>query len=163
MVAELVKGFVLPRRIPEADIARIRAAGTADPEMATELAGRLQGGVAALSLTGHPALATAMENDAGRHLIFAQQVYVCGRPGDILIGLSTSGNSGNVLHALTVARAQGLRTIGLNGSRPAKMDALCDILIKVPETVTHKVQELHLPAYHTICLMVEQELFGAAP
>jgi D-sedoheptulose 7-phosphate isomerase len=142
IVGELVKGFVLPRRIPEADIARIRAAAGADPEMATELAGRLQGGVSALSLTGHPALATAME---------------------ILICLSTSGNSGNVLHALTVARAQGLRTIGFNGSRPAKMDALCDIQIKVPETVVYKVQELHLPAYHTICLMVEQELFGAAP
>jgi len=159
IVGELVKGFVLPRRIPPADA--VRLAGTGDAETTAELTGKLQQGVAAMSLTGHPSLATAIDNDTGRQMIFAQQVYVCGRPGDILIALSTSGNSVNVLHALTVARAFGLRTIGFNGSRPAKMDPLCDILLKVPETETHKIQELHLPAYHTICLLVEQELFGS--
>ena len=96
----------------------------------------------------------------GRELVFAQQVYVYGRSGDILIGLSTSGNSGNVLRALTVARAFGLTTVGFTGSRPCRMDTLCDLLLKVPAEQTHQIQELHLPVYHTLCLMVEQELFG---
>ncbi len=160
IVGEMVKGFILPRTIPPADAARLRAidAGTHDG-----LAEKLQRGVAAISLTGHPSLATAIDNDTGREMVFAQQVYVYGRPGDILIGLSTSGNSGNVLRALTVARAFGLTTVGFTGSRSCRMDALCDIRLKVPEQQTHKIQELHLPVYHTVCLMVEQELFGQAP
>lgn len=157
IVGELVKGFVLPRRVPPADAARLRAT---DPARGPGLADRLQRGVAAISLTGHPALATAVDNDTGRQLVFAQQVYVYGRPGDLLVALSTSGNSGNVLHALAVARAFGLTTLGLTGSRPCGMDGLCDILLKAPEHQTHKVQELHLPIYHTVCLLVEQELFG---
>ncbi len=158
IVGELVKGFVLPRAVSAADADRLRAAD----ELGGHLAGKLQRGVAAISLTGHPSLATAIGNDTGRDLVFAQQVYVYGRPGDILIGLSTSGNSGNVLRALTVARAFGLLTVGFTGSRACRMDALCDIRLKAPAHETHKIQELHLPVYHTVCLMVEQELFGAA-
>ncbi len=160
IVGELVKGFVLPRHVSAADADRLRAADAALPGYGPELAEKLQRGVAAISLTGHPALATAIDNDTGRQLVFAQQVYVYGRPGDVLIGLSTSGNAGNVLRALAVARAFGLTTVGLTGSAPSKMDALCDILLKAPARQTHKVQELHLPLYHTVCLMVEQELFG---
>ena len=156
IVAELAKGFVLPRPIAAADAEKIRAVSAA----AEDLPGKLQRGVAAISLVGHPALASAVANDTDREMIFAQQVYVYGRPDDILLALSTSGNSGNILRALTVARAFGLRTIGCTGSKPAGMDALCDILLKTPGTETHKIQELHLPIYHTICLMVEQELFG---
>ena len=162
IVGELAKGFVLRRSLPEADIEKIRAAGVAGDPSADELAAKLQGGVAAISLAGHPALASAVDNDTGREMIFAQQVYVYGRPGDILIALSTSGSSGNILRALTVARAFGVKTIGLTGTRPGGMDALCDILIKAPCTETHKIQELHLPIYHTICLLVEQELFGGS-
>ena len=158
IVGELVKGFVLRRTIPPADAERLRSA-----EIDLGLAPKLQRGVAAISLTGHPSLATAIDNDTGREMVFAQQVYVYGRPGDILIGLSTSGNSGNVLRALTVARAFGLTTVGFTGSLPCRMDALCDIRLKVPAEQTHKVQELHLPVYHTVCLMVEQELFGQEP
>lgn len=157
IVGELVKGFVLPRALPPADAARLHSA-----DAGPDLTAKLQRGVAAISLTGHPSLATAIDNDTGREMVFAQQVYVYGRPGDILIGLSTSGNSGNVLRALTVARAFGLITVGFTGSRACRMDALCDIRLKVPEQQTHKVQELHLPLYHTVCLMVEQELFGQA-
>ena len=160
IVGELAKGFVLRRSLPEADAEKVRRASVAGEASVEELTGKLQGGVAAISLAGHPALASAVDNDTGREMIFAQQVYVYGRPGDILIALSTSGNSGNILRALTVARAFGVKTIGLTGSRPAGMDALCDILIKAPGIETHKIQELHLPIYHTICLMVEQELFG---
>ena len=158
IVGELVKGFLLPRPIPPADADRLRAAPHAG-----DLAAKLQGGVAAISLTGHPSLATAIDNDTGRELIFAQQVYVYGRPGDILVGLSTSGHSANVLRALTVARAFGLLTVGFTGSLPCPMDSLCDLRLKVPARETHKIQELHLPVYHTVCLMVEQELFGPGP
>ena len=161
IVGELMKGFVLPRRVPAADAERLRAAHAADNSHGPELADKLQRGVAAIALTGHPALATAIDNDTGRQMVFAQQVYVYGRPGDLLLGLSTSGNAGNVLRAFTVARAFGLLTVGLTGSRPARLDALCDILLKVPAHQTHEVQELHLPSYHTVCLMVEQELFGS--
>ena len=161
IVGELVKGFVLPRRVPADHAARLRDEPALADGHGPELADKLQCGVAAIALTGHPALATAIDNDTGRQMIFAQQVYVYGRPGDVIIGLSTSGNAGNVLRAFTVARTFGLTTIGLTGSRPSRMDAVCDILLKAPEHQTHKVQELHLPIYHTICLMVEQELFGA--
>ena len=163
IVGELAKGFILPRVIPDADADKLRDASGLTTEENATLTAKLQRGVAAISLTGHPALTTAIGNDTAGHLPFAQQVYVYGRPGDVLIGLSTSGNSANVVHALGVARALGLTTIGFTGSRPARFDALCDILLKVPAAEVHKIQELHLPAYHTICLMVEQELFGAAP
>ena len=160
IVGELVKGFVLPRRVPAEHAARLHGVPTADAAHGPELADKLQQGVAAIALTGHPALATAIDNDTGRQMVFAQQVYVYGRPGDVLIGLSTSGNAGNVLRAFTVARAFGLTTVGFTGNRPAPMDALCDLLLKAPASETHKIQELHLPIYHTVCLMVEQELFS---
>jgi D-sedoheptulose 7-phosphate isomerase len=91
---------------------------------------------------------------------FAQQVYVYGKPGDVLLGLSTSGNSRNVLAALKVAKALGVATVGFTGSRECKMDGLCDVILKVPAVETFKVQEYHLPVYHAICLMVENEVFG---
>lgn len=160
IVGELVKGFVLPRRIPATDAVVLHAADVATHHHSSELAEKLQRGVAAISLTGHPALATAIDNDTGRQMVFAQQVYVYGRRGDVLIGLSTSGNAGNVLRALSVARTFGLTTLGLTGSRPSRMDALCDVLLKAPASETHQIQELHLPIYHTLCLMVEQELFA---
>ncbi len=160
IVGELAKGFVLRRAIPREHAGCLHDGRDGTEEERHELIEKLQGGVAAISLTGHPALASAIDNDTGRQMVFAQQVYVYGRPGDLLIGLSTSGNAGNVVRALTVARAFGLTTVGFTGSRPARMDALCDIRLKVPSEETHKVQELHLPVYHTLCLMVEQELFG---
>lgn len=163
IVGELAKGFLLPRAIPAADSDRLARAPGLAGEDGRQLAAKLQRGVAAFSLAGHPALASAIGNDTAGDMIFAQQVYVYGRPGDLLIGLSTSGNSVNVVQALAVGRAFGLTTVGFTGSRPARMDALCDILLKVPSAATHQIQEFHLPAYHTICLMVEQELFGTRP
>ncbi len=163
IVGELAKGFVLRRPLPPADAARLRGDAGLAAEEVGELAEKLQQGVAAISLTGHPALASAIDNDTGRQMIFAQQVYVYGRRGDVLLCLSTSGNAGNVVRALAVGRAFGLTTIGLTGNRAGRMDPFCDVLLKVPAAETHKIQELHLPAYHTICLMVEQELFGQAP
>lgn len=157
IVGEMMKGFVLKREVPEADVARLHESGVDDWQ---HIASHLQRGIRAIALTGHTPLTTAVLNDTDPHMTFAQQAYVYGRPGDVLIGLSTSGGAKNVANALKVARAFGLSTIGLTGSRPSPMDALCDVMIKAPTEVTFRVQEYHLPIYHTICLMVEEELFG---
>jgi D-sedoheptulose 7-phosphate isomerase len=125
------------------------------------MADSLQQGVPAIALSGHPALSTAIQNDVDPAMVFAQQVYVYGTPHSVVIGISTSGNSKNVLLALKVARAMGMKTIGLTGSRPGRMDEYCDILIKVPAMETYAVQEFHLPIYHAICMAVENTLFGS--
>ena len=157
LAGELMKSFALPRPLPAADIKQLRRAGVADGKI---FAARLQQGISALALTGNPALNTAIANDTAPELVFAQQVYVLGQPGDILIGLSTSGKSRNVIAALKVARARGLATIGFSGGAPAPMDAWCDVVLKAAARETFKVQEQHLPLYHTLCLMAEEELFG---
>ena len=154
IAAELMKAFILPRQVTPVDLQKLKDGGAA------ELAPKLQRGVATVALTSNAAIMTAVANDTDAQMIFAQQAYALGRAGDILIGLSTSGNSGNVVNALKVARSFGLHTIGFTGSKTAAMDALCDVLFKVPETETYKIQECHFPIYHTLCLMVEQELFG---
>ena len=130
------------------------------PERGKMLAEKLQQGLPAISLTVHQSLITAIANDIHGDLIYAQQVVGWGNPGDILIGLSTSGNSKNVIDAMIVAKAKGLTTIGMTGETGGKMKEWCDILINVPETRTAYVQELHLPVYHSICMMVEKEIFG---
>jgi len=153
----IVGELVLPRSISEQDkellIAQHGDAGE-------HLANHLQRGVRAFALGGGSPLATAIANDGDPGLVFSQMTYVFGQPGDILIGISTSGNSKNIVAALKVARTFGMRTIGMTGSKPGTMDSLCDAIIKVPATETFKVQEYHLPIYHAICLTVEAELFG---
>lgn len=155
IVGELVKQFRLPRHLPPTDAARL---STLDPTLAP----KLQRGVRAISLVSQSALTTAVANDTDATMIFAQQVYVYAKPGDVVIGISTSGNSGNVVKALQVGKAFGLTTIGLTGERVCKMDSCCDILLKAPASETSEVQEFHLPIYHAICLMVEEQLFGEA-
>ena len=130
------------------------------PQRGKMLAEKLQQGLPAISLTVHQSLITAIANDIHGDLIYAQQVVGWGNPGDIIIGLSTSGNSKNVIDAMIVAKAKGLITIGMTGETGGKMKEWCDILINVPETRTAYVQELHLPVYHSICMMVEKEIFG---
>jgi len=159
IVGELAKAFVLPRRIPADDSLKLQ---TMPGPLSAHLAEHLQSGVRAIALSGSSPLATAIANDGDPSLVYAQMTYVYGQPGDVLIGISTSGNSKNVVAALTVARAFNLRTIGLTGEKTAAMDPLCDVKIKVPATETFKVQEFHLPIYHAICLTVESELFGDA-
>jgi D-sedoheptulose 7-phosphate isomerase len=124
------------------------------------LAEKLQQGLSAISLTVHSALITAIANDISGEVIYAQQVVGFGNQGDVLIGLSTSGNSQNVIDAMIVARAKGLITIGMTGETGGKMKEWCDILLNVPERRTAYVQELHLPVYHAICMMIETEIFG---
>jgi D-sedoheptulose 7-phosphate isomerase len=129
------------------------------PERGQLLAEKLQQGLPAISLTVHNALITAISNDIGGDMIFAQQVTGLGHEGDVLIGLSTSGNAQNVADAFIVAKAKGLKTIGMTGEAGGKLKEFCDVLINVPETRTAYVQELHLPVYHAICMMVENEMF----
>lgn len=153
IVGELVKEFSIRRPIPQADAQRLQAINP-------ELVPKLQRGLSAISLVSQTAVGTAIANDVDGAMVFAQQVYAYGKPGDIVWGLSTSGNSRNVLQALQVAKAFGLHTIGMDGQNPGAIDQYCDVLFKVPETQTYKIQELHLPIYHAICILVEYELFG---
>ncbi len=157
IVGELMKSFILPRKLQQEDIDRLRDAGYEDWE---SLVANLQRGIAAVALTGHPSLSTAVLNDTDPYMAFAQQVYVLGRSGDVLIGISTSGNARNVVNAVKVAKAFGVHTIGFTGCRPSQLEQLCSVTVKAPETETFKIQECHLPAYHTLCLMVEEQLFG---
>ena len=130
------------------------------PETGAMLAEKLQQGLPAISLTVHVALITAIANDISGEVIYAQQVVGFGNAGDVLIGLSTSGNSQNVIDAMIVAKAKGMMTIGMTGETGGKLREWCDILLNVPELRTAYVQELHLPVYHAICMMIETEIFG---
>ena len=131
-----------------------------DPEMGGYLADNLQGALPAIALTGHSALSTAFMNDSESVLVFAQQVNGYGKAGDVLLGISTSGNSKNVIYAAITAKARGLKVIGLTGEKESRLSKLADCCIQVPETETYKVQEMHLPVYHCLCMMLEEKFFG---
>ena len=150
IAGELMKSFTMRRRIAADVAARL------DDDY---LSAHLEGALRAVSLTGQTSLVTAIANDVAPDLIFAQQVYGYGRPGDVVWGLSTSGNSRNIIHALKVARAKGMRALGLTGRSGGAMAAVCDVCIRVPETETFKVQELQLPVYHALCRMLEAHFF----
>ena len=156
IVGELMKGFVKPRHVPE-EFAR--ALTQADPERGPELAAKLQGGLPAIALTGHNGLTTAFANDVDSSMAFAQQLNGYGRKGDVFLGISTSGNSANVLYAMAVAKAKGIRTIALTGRDGGTMGRTADVAVIVPETETYMIQELHLPVYHALCLMLEEHFF----
>ncbi len=157
IVGELMKGFVKMRRLDDAAVAALKEA---DPIRGEVLAANLQGALPAIALDGHPALSTAYMNDCAPLLCFAQQVNGYGRAGDVLLAISTSGNSENVMYAAAVARARGMRVIGLTGGRESALSAVGDVTIRVPMTETYQVQELHLPVYHCLCLMLEERFFG---
>ena len=122
----------------------------------------MQGGLPAIALDGHQGLNTAFINDVpnGGLLMYAQQINGYGKEGDVFLGISTSGNSKNVMYATVVARAKGLKVIGLTGAKGGELAGVADVAIKVPSKETYMVQELHLPVYHTICLMLEEKFFG---
>ena len=157
IVGELMKGFKLPRK-PEAEFAEKLVAE--NKELGSVLAENLQGALPALALDGHPALSTAYMNDCEPLLCFAQQVNGYGKTGDVFWGISTSGNSKNVLYAATTAHAKGMKVIGLTGAKSSKLEQMSDVCIKVPQTETYMIQELHLPVYHCLCLMLEEKFFG---
>ena len=142
IVGELMKGFKLPRK-PDTDFAEKLVAE--NQELGSILAENLQGALPAIALDGHPALSTAYMNDCEPLLCFAQQV---------------NGYGKTVLYAATTAHAKGMKVIGLTGAKSSKLEQMSDICIKVPQIETYMIQELHLPVYHCLCLMLEERFFG---
>lgn len=157
IVGELMKGFKLPRKLEAKFVERLVAQ---NKELGSVLAESLQGALPAIALDGHSALSTAYMNDCEPLLCFAQQVNGYGKMGDVFWGISTSGNSKNVLYAATTAHAKGMQVIGLTGAKRSKLEQMSDVCIKVPQTEAYMIQELHLPVYHCLCLMLEERFFG---
>lgn len=157
IVGELMKGFKRARKLTSAQQEGLKKV---NEELGSVLAENLQGALPAIALDGHPALTTAYMNDCEPLLCFAQQVNGYGKKEDVLLGISTSGNSKNVLYAATVAKAKGMKVIGLTGQKDSKLKDLADVTIQVPQTETYMIQELHLPVYHCLCLMLEDYFFG---
>jgi D-sedoheptulose 7-phosphate isomerase len=156
MVAELMKGFLKRRPISSEHAAQLEAA---DKKEGKAIAQRLQGALAAISLAAPVSLTSAIANDIDFEMIFAQQVYGLGRAGDVLLGISTSGNSKNVSNAVIVAKALGLRTIVLTGRSGGGLAPLADVAIKVPSDEIVEIQELHLPVYHWLSTELEEKFF----
>src|SRR5512142_1245425 len=148
IVGELMKGFASRRPLPES---ACRLFSERYGEAGDYLARNLQGALPAISLVSQVSLQTAFANDVDADLVFAQQVYGYGRPGDVLLAISTSGNAANCLHALRTASLMGMKTVGLTGPGGGSMAELCDVLIAVPGRWTPEVQERHLPVYHALC------------
>ncbi len=157
IAGELMKRFKILRPVP-ADFAKKLV--DIDPIRGDNLAKNLERGLMAIPLVAHEALTTAYINDVDGLGVFAQQLYGFGRCGDVFLGISTSGNSMNVMSATVVARALGIKVIGLTGKKGGELAGVADVCIKVPETETYMVQELHLPVYHCLCLMLEDRFFG---
>ena len=157
IVGELMKGFLLPRKL---DIVKIREIEAMLPEdTATYLIDNLQRGLPAISLVSEASLITAYSNDVAADLVFAQQVLGYGLPGDILLAISTSGNSKNVIHAAQVAKVQGMTVVGLTGRSGGLLKEFADVLICAPSDDTYIIQEYHLSLYHALCAGVESEIF----
>lgn len=156
IVGELMKGFKLPRTLNNDLKEKLLSE---DRELGQVLADYLQQALPAIALDGHSALSTAYMNDCEPLLCFAQQVNGFGNENDVLLGISTSGNSKNVLYASVTAHAKGLKVIGLTGETESKLSKMSDVCVRVPETEVYMVQELHLPVYHCWCLMLEDFFF----
>lgn len=157
IVGELMKGFKLSRK-PDSDFRKKII--EEDKELGGVLADNLQGALPAIALDGHTALSTAYMNDCEPLLCFAQQVNGYGKEGDVFLGISTSGNSKNILYAAVTAHTKGMKVIGLTGEKESKLSEKADVCIRVPQTETYMIQELHLPVYHCLCLMLEDKFFG---
>ena len=156
IVGELLKAFVKKRRPDRAFLDRLDAI---DGEGGSYLADKLEGSLPAISLCNQTALLTASLNDVDGNVVFAQQMMGLGRKEDVFLGISTSGNSKDVVYAMLVAKAKGLATIALTGRDGGKIARLADAAVIVPETETFKIQELHLPVYHALCLQIEERFF----
>ena len=157
IVGELMKGFLLPRKLDGKMRERMEEVC---PEEADYFMENLQGALPALSLVNQVALNTAFANDQAPDLSFAQQILGMGEGGDVLLAISTSGNSTNVIYAVQMAKVKGVKSIALTGESGGKLKDLVDICIRVPERETYRIQEYHLPVYHMLCIAVENEFFG---
>lgn len=158
IVGELMKGFLLPRKLDAAIEAKMRQVC---PDEADYFMENLQGTLPAISMVNQVALNTAFANDQAPDLSFAQQLLGMGDEGDVLLGISTSGNSTNVIYAVQMAKVKGVKSIVLTGKKGGKLKPLADICICVPDDETFRIQELHLPVYHMLCIAAENEFFGA--
>lgn len=157
IAGELMKSFKLKRKVSEDFADELKKV---DYDRGSELAENLECALPAIALTSHEALSTAYINDSDPLGVFAQQLFGFGKKGDVFLGISTSGNSKNIMKATVVAKAMGIKVIGLTGSKGGELAEFADITVKVPETETYMVQELHLPIYHCWCLMLEEKFFG---
>ena len=157
IAGELMKRFETPRPVPKDFAEKLKAV---DPIRGEELSHNLERGLMAIPLVAHEAMTTAYINDVDGLGVFAQQLYGFGRKGDVFLGISTSGNSKNVMSATVVARDLGIKVIGLTGAKGGELADVADVAVKVPETRTYMIQELHLPVYHCWCLMLEDHFFG---
>jgi len=157
IVGELMKGFMLSRKIPQVMRRKITAVAKANGDY---ISNNLQGALPAISLVSQSALISAYSNDMAPDMVFAQQVYGYGRQGDTFLGLSTSGNSKNVVYAAETAKALGMNTIAFTGKSGGLLKGICDCTIAAPSESTPVIQEYHLPMYHKLCMMLEEEFFG---
>jgi D-sedoheptulose 7-phosphate isomerase len=157
IAGELMKRFKIPRPVTAEFAEKLKAI---DPDRGENLAKNLERGLMAIPLVAHVALSTAYINDVDGLGVFAQQLFGFGRPGDVFLGISTSGNSKNVMSATVVARALGIKVVGLTGAKGGELATVADVAVKVPETEPYMIQELHLPVYHCWCLMLEDKFFG---
>ena len=157
IVGELMKGFENPRKLTQEYKIKLMATNA---ELGAELSKYLQGGLPAIALDGHFALSTAYMNDCEPLLCFAQQVNGFGNKGDVFLGISTSGNSKNILYAATVAKAKDMKVISLTGANDSTLSTMADVTIRSSQTRTYMVQEHHLPIYHCLCLMLEYRFWG---
>lgn len=156
IVGELMKGFENPRKLPKEYKEKLIEV---NEELGTVLGENLQGSLPAIALDGHLALSTAYMNDCEPLLCFAQQINGFGNENDVFLGISTSGNSKNILYAATVAKAKGLKVIGLTGAKDSKLSDMADVTVRSSQTRTYMIQEHHLPIYHCLCLMLEDRFF----
>jgi len=159
VVGELMKSFVCPRRATKEQMQCLEAV---DKERGAYLAKQLEQALPAISLVSQSSISTAYINDVGAACVYAQQVFGYGKEEDAFLGISTSGDSENIIYAAVAAKAKGLKTIGLTGASGGKMKQYMDVCICVPREHTHRIQELHLPIYHCLCMMVENYFFGDA-
>lgn len=157
IAGELMKRFKIQRPVNDEFATKLREI---DPIRGEHLAKNLECGLMAIPLVAHEAFTTAYINDVDGLGVFAQQLFVFGKPGDVFLAISTSGNSQNIIYASVVARAIGIKIIGLTGGDGGILTSVADVTIKVPETETYMIQELHLPVYHCLCLMLEDKFFG---
>ena len=157
IAGELMKSFKLKRQIP--DDLKEKLIGI-DPVRGKKLADNLQMALTAIPLVAHEALSTAYINDVDGYGVFAQQLLGFGKPGDVFLAISTSGNSKNVMNATVVARGLGVKIIGLTGEKGGELAEVADVIVKAPSSETYMIQELHLPIYHCWCLMLEEKFFG---
>ena len=157
IAGELMKRFKITRPINKELAEKLMKI---DPERGERLIKNLEMPLRAVPLTSHIAITTAYMNDADATGVFAQQMLGFGDAGDVFLAISTSGNSENIISACIVAKAMGIKIIGLTGEKESKLSKYADICIRVPETETYKIQELHLPVYHALCLMLESNYFG---